>query len=76
MRHKFANNDNNRRNLREKRKRRYSSSSTDTSDDEELTNAKRDAKDEAKFQRRLMRSMHQNRQNLLPINMTGLFYKC
>jgi SpoVK/Ycf46/Vps4 family AAA+-type ATPase len=67
-RHKFVNNGN-RRNLRETRKRRYSSSSTSSSD-EELTNAKRDAKDEAKFQRRLMRSMHQNRQNLLPINMT------
>uniref|UniRef100_A0AC34GBK6 Uncharacterized protein n=1 Tax=Panagrolaimus sp. ES5 TaxID=591445 RepID=A0AC34GBK6_9BILA len=67
-RQRFVNNGN-RRNLREKRKRRYSSSSTSSSD-EELTNAKRDAKDEAKFQRRVMRSMHQSRQNLLPINMT------
>jgi ATP-dependent Zn protease len=69
-RQRFINNPGNRRSLREKRKRRSRSSSTSSSSDEELTNAKRDAKDEAKFQRRLMRSMNQSRQNLLPINMT------
>ncbi|KAE9552010.1 hypothetical protein FO519_004773 [Halicephalobus sp. NKZ332] len=53
---------------RERRKRRYSSSTA--SSDEEIALAKRDAKDEAAFQRRQLRSMRMNRQRLGPVNLT------
>ena len=53
---------------RERRKRRYSSSTA--SSDEELALAKKDAKDEAAFQRRQLRSMRMNRQRLGPVNLT------
>ena len=53
---------------RERRKRRYSSSTA--SSDEELALAKKDAKDEAAFERRQLRSMRMNRQRLGPVNLS------
>uniref|UniRef100_A0A7E4W5R0 Bromo domain-containing protein n=1 Tax=Panagrellus redivivus TaxID=6233 RepID=A0A7E4W5R0_PANRE len=50
-------------------RRRYSSSSTDDSDDSIST--EREAKDEAKFQRRQARSMLDNRARLMPVNLTS-----
>lgn len=50
------------------------SSSSSSDDEEQIKTSAKDYKEEARFERRKLRSLQKSRKDLMPMNFTGLFF--